>query len=308
MEYSNDFVNRLIEEEITYSNKLSSIYNYPDNITHLLYLIIPAFIIKYGVNYRSLIENCFLSVPVLIDDKQDQTYQAYYFSKPVFKEDKYNLLKGIVLNNYYNIGLMQLLDNLVHEFNHAVNSMQNEFEEGEYLSVRTGIVYNYFDKKSLKFIRKGKENLLEEVINTKQTESIINIIRSFTEYQINNSTVLSTLYSVYHSVDSSYRSNSYFLESIVCKKLLENKTFLSTMETLRINGEVKDIHNFFDTIVGKDGSLLELSGYLEESLLEQEKLANSNSIFKKHRINKIKNINKKAISIVQKFDQNTIYK
>lgn len=307
MDYSDQFINQLIEQEIKFSDTLASIYHYPDNITHLLYIIIPAFVIKYGTNYQSLIEECFSLVPILIDDKQDKVYQAYYFSKPVIEGDNYTVLKGIVLNNYKNIGLMQLLDNLVHEFNHAVNSMQKELIIEEEILVRTGVVYNYFDKKSLSFIKKGEENILEEVINTKQTESIIDIIRSFSNYQINNSTVQSTLYSIYHAIDSNYRSNSYFLESLVCQRLLQNKTFLSTMETLRFEGELQDIHSFFDTIVGKDGSLLALSKYLDQSLELQKQLSNT-KWFRKNKINKIRDINQKAMEIVEEFDRNTVYK
>jgi len=307
MEYNDTFINQLIDEEIKFSNTLASIYHYPDNITHLLYLIIPAFVIKYGINQRSLIEKCFSLVPILIDDKQDQVYQAYYFSKPVVEDGKYTVLKGIVLNNYHNIGLMQLLDNLVHEFNHAVNSMKNEIVVGENILVRTGIVYNYFEKNSLSFIKKGEESILEEVLNTKQTENIINIINGFSNYRINNSTVQSTLYSIYHSVDSNYNSSSYFLESYICKKLLENKTFLSTMETLRFEGQLQDIYSFFDTIVGKDGSLLILSNYLAESIELQKELLDT-KWFKKKKINKIRDINNKAMIIIEKFDKNTIYK
>lgn len=307
MNYSDEFINQLIEQEIKYSDTLASIYHYPDNITHLLYVIIPAFIIKYGTSYRNLIEECFSLVPILIDDKQDKVYQAYYFSKPMIEEGDYTILKGIVLNNYKNIGLMQLLDNLVHEFNHAVNSMKNELIIGNEVLVRTGVVYNYFDKNNLSFLKKGEENILEEVINTKQTESIIDIIRSFSNYQINNSTVQSTLYAIYHAIDSNYRSNSYFLESFVCQRLLQNKTFLSTMETLRFEGELQEIHSFFDSIVGKDGALLVLSRYLGESLEGQKELANT-KWFKKNKINKIRDINQKAMAIVEEFDRNTVYK
>lgn len=305
--YSNEFINQLIEQEIKFSDSIAAVCRYPDNITHLLYIIIPAFILKYGTNYRKLIEECFSTVPIIIDDKQDQVYQAYYFSKPILEVGEYRVLKGVILNNYRNIGLMQLLDNLIHEFNHAINSLQNEITIDQEVLIRTGLVYNYFDKKNLKFIKKSEENILEEVINTKQTESIIDIIRSFSNYQIHNTIVQNTLYSIYHSTNSNYRSNSYLLEVSVCRQLLNNKTFLSTMETLRFEGQLDDIHHFFDLIVGKEGALLALSRYLNQSLEGQKQLATT-KWFRKAKIRKIRDINQKALAIVQEFDQNTIYK
>ncbi len=302
MKYSNEFINQLIESEIEFSNHLASIYHYPDNITHLLYIMIPAFILKYGTNFKQLLEKCFATVPIIIDDQQDQIYQAYYFSK-LERKQEIRVVKGIVLKNYKNIGLMQLLDNLVHEFNHAVNSLQNEMIENHHFLVRTGIVYHYFDKTTLQLVKTGEEEILEEVINTKQTEMIIDIIKQLSNYSISNSTVQSTLY----SIDSNYHSNSYFLESYVCKKLMENKTFLSTLEVLRFEGQIEDIYHFFDSIVGQDGSFLKLSNYLRQSLKLQRELTNT-KWFKKRKINRIKEINQKAFAIIQKFDSNTIYK
>lgn len=308
MIYNDDFINNLINSEIEFSNSLALKYHYPDNITHLLYIIIPAFILKYGLNHKQKLEDCFSKIPIIIDDKQDQIYQAYYFSKPIYDIDN-NIVtnKGIVLKNYQNIRLMQLLDNLVHEFNHAINSIQNEIKIIDSMLIRTGISYNYFDKKTLKFLKKSDEIILEEVINTKQTEMIIDIIKSFSNYKLLNTTVENTLYSIYHSIDSNYQSNSYLLESVICRKLLENKTFISTLEVLRFQGEVDDIHHFFDSITNKNGTLLKLSKLLNKSLELQKELVNV-KWFKNNKINKIKELNMEALDIVEKFNQNTIYK
>lgn len=301
------FMNQLVLEEIKFSNKIADGYHYPDNITHLLYLIVPAFILKYGISNKMLVENCFENVPILIQDKQDKMYQAYYFSKPILKDNQYKIVKGVVLNNYQNISLMQMIDNLVHEFNHAINSMKNEMLVDDTIRIRNGLVYHYFDKENLSYLRKNEFTLLEEVINTKETEMIIDIIRSFSTYTFTDSSINTTLYSIYHSVDSNYHSNSYLLESIICRKLLDNKTFSSTVESLRFQGEIDELTHFFDGITGKDGSLIELVHCLEGVTKLQLELVNT-KWFKKYKINKIKDINTKALKIIKLFDQNTIYK
>ena len=81
---NSEYLNLLISDEIEYSNKLAVKYRYPDNITHLLYLIIPAFIIKYGMNNKNIIEKCFMDTPIRVDKKFDKMYQAYYFSRPKY--------------------------------------------------------------------------------------------------------------------------------------------------------------------------------------------------------------------------------
>ena len=302
-----EFINNLIEEEIKFSDELSKKYNYPDNITHLLYLIIPAFIIKYKTTNRFIIEKCFETVPIYINDKQDKIYQAYYVSLPKYVDGKAVTKKKIVLNNYENIPLMQLIDNLVHEYNHAVNSMQNEINIDNMITIRTGISLNYFNKSNLKFIKKSDEVILEEVINTRQTESIIDIIKSFNDLEITNTIVANTLYSINYSINNNYKSDSYYLESMVCKELMENRTFISTFETLRFEGQIDDLHDFFDNITGKKGSLMELSKLLNKSLELQKELPKV-KFFKKSKIEKIKSLTQEALAIVNTFNNNTTFK
>ncbi len=306
---NSEYINLLIEEEIEYSNKLAFKYRYPDNITHLLYLIIPAFIIKYGRSNKSIIEKCFMDTPIRVDKKYDKMYQAYYFSVPEYDHDnKIILNKGIVLRDYNDATLMGLLDNLVHEYNHAINSINNEILIiDNYIKVRTGISYNIFDKRNLEFVRKTDEITLEEVINTKQTESIINIIKDFNDYKIDNTTVNNTLFSINHSAFFGYKSNSYLLESIVCRKLMENKTFISTFEKLRFDGQIEDLHSFFDTITGIDNSFSNLCTLLSK-ILDLNIMLSKATWFKTVKINKIRSLTSDAIKIVDKFNQSTIYK
>ena len=93
--------------------------------------------------------------------------------------------------------------------------------------------------------------------------------------------------------------------------MLENKTFISTFETLRFDGQVDDLHNFFDNIVGYDGALVKLSKYLTKSLefINLPLLVLSKTkLFKKYKFNQIIDINKQALEIVKKFNNNTVYK
>lgn len=307
MNYNSDYINKIIDDEVLFSNNIANKFHYPENITHLLYIIIPAFILKYGNSYRSIVEKCFATVPIIISDKQDKIYQAYYYSKPIKYNNDFIIEKGIVLKNYKDIDLMQLLDNLVHEFNHAINSIQNEMLIDSDIKIRTGLVYNYFNTSDLSFIKQGPEVIIEEVINTRQTELIIDIIHSFSNSDIKNTSVLNTLYSINHSINNNYRSNSYFLESYVCKRLLNNKTFISTLENLRFVGQVNDVSIFFDSITGDSGSFLMLANYLSQSLKLQKDYIKT-KWFKKRILRKLKNNNELCLKIIDKFDNNTIYK
>ncbi len=308
MTYNNEELNSLLNRYKSQVDEIAFYYQYPSNISHLLYLIMPAFIIKYGIRNESTILKCFKEVPIVISDNQSEIYQAFYFSKPKQENEHIETIKGIILNNYQNIELMQLLDNLVHEINHAVNSVNNEITiDKDKIYIRTGISSIIYDSKTYQVLHKDKESIIEEVINTKQTEEIINIISSFSNYEILNSEISSTIYAINSSANNQYKSDAYYLQSMVLKQLIENKTFLKTLEELRFKGHIEEIHNWFDNITGKMNSLKELSNTLDRTLELELELAKKKH-FKGRLINKIKDLNQKALEIVTIFNNNCNYR
>lgn len=301
-------INQILEQGIQVADAITKKYHYPSNITHLLYLIIPAFLIKYGSSNEKKIIKSFIDIPIIIDDKQDEVYQAYYVSMPSFSDNGYFTNKGIVLKNYKNISLMQLLDNLVHEFNHAINSINQEIKIlNDNLYIRTGLTFIIYDKNNLKVIGKKDNSILEEIINTKQTEIIIDIINSFNQYNISNREITNTLYAIESEIKDSYQSNAYLLQSLVCRSLIENKTFFSTLENLRFIGEVDEIETWFDSITGKENSYLRLTEILKITLDLQIEITKKQGV-KIFKLNKIKKLNSEAMEIVHLFDKNCNYR
>ena len=244
--------NLVIQREKAFIDQISDKYGYDNNIRHLLYVIIPAFIIKYGIAKEKLILNTFRDIRIIISDSKDKYIKAYYLSKPIFVVDEYKTTKFMVLQNYSNTNLVDLIDNLVHEFNHAVNSYTNEIKVTKnYVYLRTGLTFRIYKKEPLSFLKKDPSYMLEEIINTKQTEEIVNIMKSFDE---SNPDISNTIYAINSETSHKYSSNSYYLEGTICKKILENRTFINTLANLRINGEVYDINKWFDDITGDNGS------------------------------------------------------
>lgn len=296
--------NDIIKRTKKHVDEISKMYRYDDNIRHLLYIIIPAFIIKYGISKEHIILNTFKDIKIKINNVQDKHIKAFFSSKPINQNGVYKTLKYMVIQNYNNISHIDLLDNLVHEFNHAVNSYINEIKETKkYLYLRTGLTYRIYYKNTLDFIKKDPSYLLEEIINTKQTEEIIDIIKSFK----NNDEISNTIYAINSETSSRYNSNSYYLESYACKQILNNKTFINTLSNLRINGEIYDIPAWFDNITGEEGSYRNLINLLNE-IYELEAEYSKKKFFKKITILKIRTTSQKIMNIVKTFDNNIVYK
>lgn len=301
-------LNELMKRCKSTVDDLTMIYHYPSNVSHLLYLIVPAFVIKYGLDNERYILRSFEQIPIIISDQVDKVYQAYYTSIPLEKDGEVITTKGIVLNNYENIELMQLLDNLVHEFNHAINSINNELSwDDSVIKIRTGLSYISYERKTLKPIRKDENSIIEEIINTKQTEFIIDIIHSFYNHEFNDVEITNTLYSIHSSIDKKYQSNAYLLQSLVCRTLMENKTFISTLENLRFKGNVEEINYWFDNITGIENSFQKLGNILSETLELQIDLEMKKGI-KFFKVQKIKSLNQEAMRIVKLFNENCNYR
>ena len=197
------------------------------------------------------------------------------------------------------------MDNLVHEFNHAVNSYRDEIRiTKNYIYLRTGLTYRVYKKDPLTFVRKDPSYLLEEIINTKQTEEVINIIKSF---DFENRDISNTIYAINNETDHKYNSNSYYLESYACKQILENRTFINTLANLRLVGEVFNITKWFDDITGEEGSYKELISLLNK-IYNLEKEYIDRKLFKSLTLAKIRETSRKIMRIVETFNNNVNYR
>lgn len=304
MKITSELLNGLLEK---YKGKIDAVakrYQYPNNITHLLYLMIPAFVIKYGFSNESLVLKCLEEVPIVINPKEDLQFQAFYYCVPQYRNSKIEFFRGITLNHYQKIGLMQLLDNLVHEMNHAMNALnRGTIEEGEVLLIRSGLVYFQYRKSDLKFMVKNHATLFEEIINTRQTEEIIDVINSFHSLEIHDLEIENTLYAINHSIDRTFQSNAYALPKQICEELLINRTFIASVENFRLVGNIDEIDLWFDEIVGKKGSYEQLLTILNKTFELQSTLGKK-VFWKSRTVQKIRDLAREGQKIVQQFNQN----
>ena len=93
----------------------------------------------------------------------------------------------------------------------------------------------------------------------------------------------------------------------VFEAVLENKTFISTLNILRISGDIEDIESWFDNITFQKNSFKQLNNYLKEITILEKKLE-IQTLFKQVTINKIKTYIDKIIQIINLFNNNCNYK
>ena len=297
---------KLIERYFQVANEISKKYQYDNNITHLLYLIIPAFITKYSPGKETVILNTIKQTEILISPERSETIQAYYTSIPHYQNNEITTSKYIIIQNYEKISLVQLLDNLVHELNHAINSYNQEIKRKDnILYLRTGLTHVSYTLPNLEPLEKESSYILEEILNTNQTEEIINLIKNYhdpSHPELNN-----TIYVINNETSTSYNSKSYAIETLVFKPILENKTFLSTLNNLRLSGDVEDIESWFDYMTNIPNSYQKLNHNLNK-IMDLEKELPETKFWRNRKINKIKDLLTSTLDIIKEFNQNCNYK
>ena len=300
-------VNFLLNKYTSFVDSISLEYGYDNNLKHLLSFIVPSFIIKYGILNEKMILKVFRDVRVIVSTKEDDKRPAYFTRVLKNENGEIVIYRYIVLDQYKTASLSSLLDSIIHEFCHAVNSYNNEVVvDNDYVKIRSGVSYLIYDKKTLKFIKKSNENILEEVLNTINTEDIVNIIKSFSKYNLGVE-YENMVYSLNSITSSSFESDAYSFEKYICKILVNNKTFIPTINNLRIKGITEDIPSLFDNITEIDGSYDELNNNLFLIHELEYKYVNS-KFFKKRILRKIRTLSKKVIDIINLYDSKCIYK
>lgn len=309
MNIDNIDLNKFIEKYIDFVDRVADRYHYESNLKHLLYLIVPAFVIKYDIKNEKHILKVFEEVPMLLSGKEDKVITGS-FSRSLTRDGSgYKTIKVIILNEYRTANLIDLLDNIVHEYNHAVNSVNNEITyDDKYVKVRTGLSHIVYDRNTLGFVSKSNKVALEEILNTMQTEEIINIINSFNKKQIDNYEFSSMLYSLKNDLGKEpFKSDAYRYDSYLANELVKNKTFTPTINNLRLNGNVDDIPYLFDNVVGRDGEYERLNDLL--TLIHKKEVEYSKrTLFRNLLLNDIKKDSMKVLNLIREYDNKCIFK
>lgn len=297
---------RLVNKYIPFVDRISDSYQYPANIQHLLYLVIPAFIEKYGYKNETLIQNVFQNVVIQIKEDKNSLEEAFYTSIPKLVQGKVCTYQYVILRKYSSNHFIQLLDNLVHEFNHAIHSYRKEIRiENDRLYLRTGLTEAVYTYPSLEGLSKKNTYLLEEILNTIQTEEVINIIKNHQD--TTNEEIATSIRAINQETGSYYRSKSYYLETVLFQHVLKNRTFTSTLNNLRLSGDIDDIESWFDHITGIPNSYANLNQYLVD-IMNLELEYQKKKYFKGMVLSKIKNLLYQCFSIIDTFNDNCHFK
>ncbi len=175
-------------------------------------------------------------------DASSLFHRRYFFNEA---NDSFKCQGNFIVSLQNGVSSVSFFENLVHEINHAVNSTRNSVSRSN-----NGKVYTRMGLKQ-KYVSEPKEDnrLLEEPINVLQTADIMNHIRAFSDYQIDDPDIKRVLDSIKY-VD--FRGNGYFRVTPLIRPLYEDRRFNAEVKERRLDGGISDIRSFFDAKTGTD--------------------------------------------------------
>ena len=303
MNINQNNINLLFNNYISFVDDLSKKNNYNDNVKNLLYILIPAFISKYGVGKEPQILNTFENI--LINIKEESI-----FTRELIKEqNEYKTNKTITIKPFTTSSLSKILDSTVSLFNKAVNSINEEIiEDDNYIYVREGLNYYIYNKKDLSFIKKNDNNVFEELLNISQCEEILKIIASFKNYEIENNDISSFIYELNYEFDNILlESNAYYVQKQICYDLMNSKLLIPSVNKYRFKGNIKEIEKKFDDVLRKPNSYKkfnELLNNIHELIIK----CDENKSLKDEYLNDIKESVKELTDIVKEYELKSIFR
>ncbi len=200
----------------------------------------------------------------------DTVYKAFektYFSdeiKPLDSKDKNGFIDAycnVKVSNslkidrtiYFGVKPLnesQKIKTLVHETNHIVNSMISPiFKRSNFLVFRNGMAINSLDS------RYSESVFLEEAVNELQAIEIFDIIGSFKNFSIKNSSIAQEVQKINPNIVIPAYQN--LVTSL--KPLYMNQEFNYILKNKRLTGDLKEIREHFDDKVGVPNAFQDLS-------------------------------------------------
>lgn len=299
-------INYLIKKYKGFVEELSKKYDYSENIKHVLLLIVPLFIYKYKIENEEIVLSVFLDTPIIINNKDFGPLKASYVFDLV-KNEEIKLNKKIIINNYKNINVLELFDSIVHEYMHAINSKINYYKkENNIIYIRIGLSYVLYDN-NFNLVGKNKKYILEEIINTKETELFINMINSLSFDFALEEEVYNLISSLKRMFMDGYKTKAYILQMHICREIVNNRSFYNTIVNFRFKGELEDVDKWFDQFTGVKDSYNILNDELV-NIFELSKLYDKKRFFKKRVVRRIRISNDKIQGILNKFSEGSIYR
>ena len=280
MEFSTKEVNDLLDYSKTMIDHINLCKQIPcfDELRKLQYLTFAGMYYFYGAKYLNEIIHAFLDTEIIYSTESVVDALKKYTNNT---SDKIEMLAesnalGFFYYDFDSIGIMQrkifffeicvysygeILECIVHEINHVVNSMNEVRVDGDdYISIRTGLSNSIFHVDGT-IVQEKKA--LEEVYNALQTCDIIDCIFSFAQYDIKDPNIRESIERLKSDHQYGYRCQGYSLLTPIFKPLYDCDRFNLVVRESRLEGTLDKIELAFDSEAG-EGAYKLLGEYFDE--------------------------------------------
>lgn len=273
---------------MSFIDDIAKKYDYGEEEKKIIKVAYDLFVNYYENQKR--IEDVLENVPFFI--KKEKGSVKALFARRIYKKDKkYATKSKIVIRKADVFNLNDLLDEVVYQYNEAINSYKNELTiEKDKVIVRRGIELKILSK-SLK-TEKIYNSLIEGAINSFQSEEIL---QRLTKQQ-------NKLYNIKGNENYlKYQKERHFL-----KPILKSEDLMNIINNARIEGHIDSLEDKFYELTKVQNFFYKINNLLEENNLLETRYK-STKILKSFYNKKLKNNRLKINSLMNKLGQEVKY-
>lgn len=178
------------------------------------------------------------------------------FQDQSLKQNPQTILLGTHVNDHFATPTLKL-EMVTHEIRHALMGYYNTNKLLDDITyyMRSGLQESFYTKDDTTkegFILKQQGTILDEVLNTYISELLVNRIKSFSKYNIENGNLRGYLKTIKTSQpDGNYRSIGHHNDVKLFYPVLQQQMFINLVNQHQFDGDLDIIKDFIESITDK---------------------------------------------------------
>ena len=279
--FNQNTINPFIDQVIYTIDSMFENKEIPQSIKDYLYLICTGMILNYGTTYSKDIYKAINNTRYIYGIKDlnklltkeeyhslinrvTESTNAYTLSTVTRQDKELKINYTIIIAKNRN-NKQQLLEYLTHELNHILTSLNNTFTHNN-----NSILFRYgLFKTDITSTKKDSGRIFNEVINTLETEDIINKLLSLRKYKIYNNK-FNEAFKILDSIQEEYTATGYEPFVNLYRPLFNKKEIKKLINKTMLEGSTDQIEELINKKLNNNSSYSEMISQLDELYINYE--------------------------------------
>ncbi|MDE6292282.1 MAG: hypothetical protein K2L98_01215, partial [Bacilli bacterium] len=269
--------NKVLNDKYYLMQDIARKYNYSEELLDIITCVYVSFYMDFGKSVDMPLYDLFDRVMIIYDHGNvgeiaqrygfgeipgDSVAVTYFdpnfkvFQNEDLKQNPQKIILGTHVGDYFATSALKL-EMVTHEVRHSLMGYYNtnKLLDDDTYYMRTGLQETFYtrdDKNPDGFVGKRIGRTLDEILNTYISEVLLNRVKSFSKYDIENRNLRRYIKSIktVHE-DNIYRAIGYHEDLKMFNPLLQQQMFIDLVNQHQFDGEIDIVKEFMESLTDK---------------------------------------------------------